>query len=203
MAGGRPRVFDVEEAVGRALDVFWSKGFEAASLSDLLDAMGIKVSSFYAAFGSKEALFFRALDLYMARVGGYAVEAVRQPTAVKVVEGMLYGAIAALTGNGRPSGCLTVQGALAPSSTTESVRKSLERIRESGYEMLHERLERARAEGDLPAEADPKVLARLVSTLVHGIAVQAVSGAAAQELEKAAAVAVRCWDQLARSSGHV
>ena len=68
---------------------------------------------------------------------------------------------------------------------------------------LDERFERAKAEGDLSAEADAKVLARLVMTLVHGIAVQAVSGAAAEELNRAAAVAVRCWDQLARSSGHV
>src|SRR6202051_2035496 len=110
---GRPRSFDLDEAADRALHVFWQKGYEGTSLSDLTKAMGINRPSLYAAFGDKEALFRKALDRYLKGPSAYTQEALREPTARAVVERLLLGAADLNTARRNPGGCLMVQGALA------------------------------------------------------------------------------------------
>ena len=78
---GRPREFDIETALGAALRVFWTKGYEGASLTELTEAMGVTRPSLYAAFGNKEALFSQALDLYEKDKLAYIGQAIEQPTA--------------------------------------------------------------------------------------------------------------------------
>src|SRR5690606_39630614 len=90
---GRPREFDVEDALAAALRVFWAKGYEGASLTDLTDAMAITRPSLYAAFGNKEALFKQALDLYETEKLAYVKGALAAPTAKSVVQRMLAGTI--------------------------------------------------------------------------------------------------------------
>src|SRR3569623_860019 len=94
---GRPREFCVDEALVAALRVFWSKGYEGASMTDLTDAMGITRPSLYAAFGNKEALFRKALDLYEREKLAYIGEALKAPTSREVVERLLHGALAMQT----------------------------------------------------------------------------------------------------------
>ena len=110
---GRPRSFDTGKALDRAVDVFWRKGYEGASLSDLTKAMGINRPSLYAAFGDKEQLFRKVLDRYDAGPASYASAALQEPTSRAVVEHLLYGTADLLTSPGNPHGCLWVQGALA------------------------------------------------------------------------------------------
>src|ERR1044072_4956944 len=113
MAMGRPREFDVDKALGLALQVFWSKGYEGASMADLTEAMGITKPSLYAAFGNKEQLFHKALDLYEAEKLAYTREALKEPTARKVVERFMRGAIEMTMSSCDPKGCLGVISALA------------------------------------------------------------------------------------------
>src|SRR5688572_28944553 len=108
VAKGRPREFCLDEALAAALRVFWSKGYEGTSLSDLTEAMGITRPSLYAAFGNKEALFRKALDLYQRDKLAYVGKALAEPTARKVAEAMLRGAVDNMTGHGEPHGCLGV-----------------------------------------------------------------------------------------------
>src|SRR5438094_4748444 len=110
---GRPRAFDVDEALDQALRIFWRKGYAGASLPDLTRAMGINRPSLYAAFGNKEMLFRKALDRYAEGPAAYVCEALREPTARAVVERLLRGAIKLLTDPSNPGGCLAVHGALA------------------------------------------------------------------------------------------
>jgi AcrR family transcriptional regulator len=110
---GRPREFDVNQVLDRALHVFWRKGYEGATLPDLTKAMGINRPSLYAAFGSKEGLFRKALDRYDEGPAAYVREGLNEPTARAVAQRLLEGAIDVMTDRRNPRGCLMVQGALA------------------------------------------------------------------------------------------
>src|SRR6059058_5432561 len=114
---GRPRAFDVDEALDQALKVFWRKGYEGASLPDLTRAMGINRPSLYAAFGNKEALFRKVMDRYTTGPAGYACDALQAPTAREVVERLFRGALAAQADPRNPRGCLMIQGALTCGDT--------------------------------------------------------------------------------------
>src|SRR5213594_2671193 len=97
MPKGRPREFDIEKALDRAMEVFWRKGYEGASLPDLTKAMGINRPSMYAAFGNKEALFRRALDRYAQGPAHYVSDALNAPTAREAIERLFFGVIDLVT----------------------------------------------------------------------------------------------------------
>ncbi len=193
MAVGRPRAFDIDEALDRALKVFWQKGYEGASLPDLTRAMGINRPSLYAAFGNKEALFRKAIDRYLSGPACHVSEALKEPTARAVVERVLRGGIDLVTDSRNPGGCFMVQAALACGDTADALRLELARRRAAGETALCERFERAVAEGDLPPGSDPADLARYVTTVLHGMSVQAAGGAGRDDLLKVAAMAMRAW----------
>jgi AcrR family transcriptional regulator len=190
---GRPREFDVDEALDRALRVFWCRGYEGATLPDLTKAMGINRPSLYAAFGSKEELFRKALNRYVEGPAAYVRQALHEPTARAVAERLLGGTIDLVTDRRNPRGCFIVQGALACGETAESVRRELAARRMAGEVALRQRLERARADGDLPAEADAADLARYLVTVTRGMAVQAAGGASREDLRRVAELALRAW----------
>jgi AcrR family transcriptional regulator len=193
VARGRPREFDADEALDRALEVFWRKGYEGASLPDLTRAMGINRPSLYAAFGNKESLFRKALARYQEGPAAYVQEALDQPTARAVVERLLDGSARKLTDARGPRGCLVVQAALACGEQSEAVRRELITHRAAVQTALRKRFERAAAEGDLSSDVDCADLARYVATVMHGMAVQAAGGASRAELRRVAAIAMRAW----------
>jgi AcrR family transcriptional regulator len=190
---GRPRGFDADAALERAMIVFWEQGYEGASLTDLTAAMGITKTSMYAAFGNKEDLFRKALERYEEGPAAYVARALRQPTAREVATAFLAGSVAASTRPGCPAGCLGVQGSLAAGEAGRTARDTLTAWRDEGRAHLHDRFRRAVDEGDLPADADPALLARFVMTVANGIAVQAAGGAGGDELRQVADVALRNW----------
>src|ERR1700719_835296 len=164
---GRPRAFDVDLALDRALDLFWRKGYEGTSLSDLTRAMRINRPSLYAAFGNKEALFRKALDRYAEGPTAYFDKALEATSARTVAERFLLGTIDLLTDPRTPQGCLIVQSALACGDAANSIRKELASRRDAGEAALRRRFQRAKREGDLPTTADPADLARYITTIVH------------------------------------
>jgi AcrR family transcriptional regulator len=193
MALGRPRAFDIDEALDRALKVFWQKGYEGASLPDLTRAMGINRPSLYAAFGNKEALFRKAIDRYLEGPGCHVGEAIKEPTARAVVERVLRAGIDLVTDSRNPGGCFMVQSALACGDTADAIRRELVKRRAEGEAALRARFERAVSEGDLPSGSDPADLARYVSTVLNGMSVQAAGGATCDELLKVVEMAMRSW----------
>ena len=190
---GRPRGFDVDEALEHAMRVFWAQGYEGASLTDLTRAMGITKTSMYAAFGNKEQLFRKALQRYGEGPASYATRAMAQPTARAVAEAFLRGAVNATTRPDAPAGCLTVQGALASGAEGQPARDVLVGWRNDAVALLAERFQRAVDEGDLPRDAAPVRLARYLMTVGNGIAVQAASGLGLDELLEVADMAMLNW----------
>ena len=192
---GRPRAFDTKIALDRALQVFWRKGYEGASLSDLTKAMRINRPSLYAAFGNKEALFYKALDRYNEGPVAYVRDALAEPTARAAVERIFQGTVDVMSDKRNPSGCLMVQGALACGDDANRIRLELISRRKVGEAALRRRFERAKEDGDLPADSDPAGLARYVTTVIHGMAVQATGGATRDDLQGVAGMAMRAWPQ--------
>lgn len=190
---GRPREFDEEKALDRAMHVFWRKGYLGTSLADLTRAMGINRPSLYAAFGDKEDLFRKVTDRYFKGPACYLVKAVEEPTARAVAERILRDNVCRSTDPKNPPGCLWVHGVLSCGDTTDPVYKELAAVRARGEQYLAQRFARAIKEGDLPAKADPAALARFVLTSTQGLAVQAQTGATRDELMKVVDVLMQAW----------
>ena len=190
---GRPRAFDPDAALERAMHVFWAKGYEGASLSDLTRAMRINRPSLYSAFGNKEQLFRKVLDRYMDGPVAYFGKALAAPKAREVIEQILLGAADMASDPKLPAGCLMVQGALACGDSAGSVQKEVAARRAASEVALHRRLQRAKREGDLSPRSDPAELARYVMTVLQGMAVQGVNGAKRDQLRQVARTALRAW----------
>jgi AcrR family transcriptional regulator len=190
---GRARTFDTDEALDSAMTVFWSKGYDGTSLSDLTEAMGINRPSLYAAYGNKQELFRKVLERYGEGPSSYERKALAQLTARAVAEGLLRGAADVQTDPATPAGCLATLGTTYCAEDSSPVGKIVIEFRLAGHAAIRERFERARAEGDLPADADPKQLTHYIGTVVCGMAVLAASGATRQELERVIELTMRGW----------
>jgi AcrR family transcriptional regulator len=190
---GRPREFCVDAALAAALKVFWSKGYEGASLTDLTEAMGVTRPSLYAAFGNKEALFRKALDLYEREKLAYIGAALKAATARGVAESLLRGALDMQTSASDPQGCLGVICCMPCGDEALSVRAEVIARRAPAHAALIARLEQAKDEGDLPANADADGLARYLYALLQGMSVQASSGASREELVSLVDTALMVW----------
>lgn len=188
---GRPRAFCAETALDSAMRVFWAKGYEGASLDDLTAAMGINRSSLYMCFGDKESLFRAVLARYAEGPAAYVNEALERPSARAVVEALLQGAVEMLADPKNPRGCLLLQGGLTCGAGAESVKQTMIERRKLGEVRLEARLQRAKKSGELAADVYPKDLARYVFVLLHGLGVQAASGATRAEMSRAVGLALR------------
>jgi len=190
---GRPRKFDIDEALDRAVLVFWQLGYERTTLTDLCEAMNINRPSLYAAFGTKEQLFHRALDRYANGPHAYEAEMLNLPTAREVAEGLLRGAVERQTGVDTPHGCLAVLGATTHPDTESPVARALIDARAAGEDAVRERFTRAKQDGDLPTDVDPAELAAYIRTVIYGMTVKAAGGATREELERVVQLAMRVW----------
>lgn len=179
---GRPRAFDIDIALDQALLLFWRKGYLGTSLTDLTEAMGINRPSLYAAFGNKETLFRKALDLYRDRHTAFVRDALEEPTVRRASERMMQGIVDLVTNPGNPSICLVTQSLLACADPDDPLHQELVERRAADEIAMRDRFERAISEGDLPPDADPAALARFVLTVISGMSAQAASGASRTEL---------------------
>ena len=179
MAVGRPREFDPAEVEEQAMELFWERGFDAVSISDVTAVTGVNRRSVYAEFGSKEQLFERAMRRYLAGPGGYMAAAIALPTAREVAEAMMHGAAETVSGETR--GCLTVGRA-----------PGLAELREATVHQLATRFDAAIDAGEL-AGADAMELARWIAAVCQGIAVQSRSGASRADLYAVADRAMAGW----------
>jgi AcrR family transcriptional regulator len=192
---GRPRAFDADLALDRAMEVFWRHGYEGATIAQLTEAMSINPPSLYAAFGSKEGLLKAALDRYTEKRNAWMETVLGAPTAHDVAERMLMETADSQTDPANPPGCLLVQGGLACGTGSENVPFELATRRAQTEDQLRERFVRAKAEHDLAETADPAALARYLSAVTAGMGVMASSGADREALRQVAAVSLKAFKE--------
>ncbi|WP_437937584.1 TetR/AcrR family transcriptional regulator [Sorangium sp. So ce341] len=191
---GRPRGFDQEAALERAMVLFWERGYEGASLDELSAAMGISPSSLYATFGGKEQLFRAAVDRYLAGRGGYTGRIVaEEPTARGAVQRLLETAADELTRSDHPPGCMIALAGTQCSPGARPVQDLLRTYREGWLCELKARIQRAIDGGELAPDTDAAALATFYAIVLMGMSVQARDGAQRESLRAAVEVAMRAW----------
>ena len=191
---GRPRSFDRETALERALTLFWQHGYEATSISGLTKAMGISPPSLYAAFGDKRSLFEEAIARYQESYGAFTPRALtEESTARGAVERVLREAAAEFTAPGRPRGCLVISAAVNCGPESADVEEALRAQREAGKRAIRDRIASGVRTGELPAETDTEALAQYYAAVFQGMSTQARDGATREQLEALAALAMHAW----------
>lgn len=195
---GRPPAFDRDEALRGAMLVFWEKGYEGASLDDLLAAMGMtSPPSFYAAFGSKERLFFETVEFNAQTIGIRPIRALEAaPTAREGIRALLQESVEIFASSETPAGCLIFLGAVNCAPASKSVQDRMAGFRAQVSEVIRKRLARGIAEGDIPRGCDLQPVISLYATLLNGLPLRARDGASRAELQAAADAAMMAWDQL-------
>jgi AcrR family transcriptional regulator len=188
---GRPIGFDKDAALEAAMLLFWERGYEGTSLTDLTQAMGLNPSSIYAAFGDKHALFQLAVKRYMEMRAQYAGKALEEPTLEKVVRALFDSTVAFLTTPGRPPACMTLAGAAGCSLEATPARDLMTEIRKQNQVAIRERLLKARKSGELPKDIDVDDYTRYLSTILAGLSIQAANGSTKAELKRTAQIALR------------
>jgi AcrR family transcriptional regulator len=191
MTKGRPRSFDRDDVLKRAMMLFWKHGYDATSVSLLTNAMGIGAPSLYAAFGDKRALFKEALDYYMKNYGAFTVRALEDESDPRAaIERFLLEAAAAFTSGDHPPGCMIITAATNCAPDSAAVEKRLRSFRAYTVRALEKKI--ASGPRGVPADA-ARTLALFFSVTLQGMSAQARDGASREELEAVARAALRAW----------
>jgi len=193
---GRPRGFDRDEAITHAMHLFWEHGFEGVSLERLRRAMGeISSASFYAAFGSKEALYRKALDKYLL-THGTVVSALRDESLSprERLERSLRQSAAMQTATSHPTGCMVALSATIGPESAASVQSVTAAERAANRDAIRACVQAAIDDGTLRAKTDAAGLAALFEGLLVGLSIQARDGVSAEDLNAAVTQALNAWD---------
>lgn len=193
---GRPREFDRDDALHKAKAVFWQRGYEGTSLSDLVAALGIASARIYAAFGSKENLFREAIALYLAEEGAFADKAMREPNTRLAIKQLLTQAVETYTRRNQPHGCMVVLSFTNYASDNENIMHWLASYRQARTASIIACLNQGVESGNLPESTDVQALGDYFATLLHGISIQARDGVSRKRLLAMVQVAMRTFETM-------
>ena len=191
---GRPREFDRDEALDRAMRLFWRSGFEATSISDLTKAMGITPPALYGAFGDKKRLFLEAVQRYEQGPGCFAQKALtEEPTAELAIRGLLLGAVGSFADPKNPRGCLVVLGATNCATESLDIADALADRRRAAEQAVRARIAAGKNAGELSDQADVDALTGVVTATLYGLAVKAQDGAPRARLRRIVEQVMAMW----------
>jgi AcrR family transcriptional regulator len=189
---GRPRSFDRDAALDKAIRLFWQRGYEATSVRDLTEELGIGAPSLYHAFGDKQQLFTEALRVYDKQYGLFIDAALtEEPTAEQTAARVFAEAPARYTRQGLPAGCLIISGDVGTADAR--ITAALKRIRQSKVAAFAKKIRTDIESGKLPADTDAQALARYTMSTLSGIAQAARDGVPRSELEQVTKIALAAW----------
>ena len=193
---GRPREFDTEEALDEAVEVFWTKGFDATSLQDLLQAMDLSKSSFYQTYGSKSKLYRDAIDRYRARIVDQMMEDLKRADSARA---FIEDAFRSLARNlDVPHGrrpCLVMNDSGDVERREEAVARRMRRGANQFEAVFRKAVEQAQREGDVPEEKDAQALARYLMSSRSGLLAVRKAGASKATLRDIVDVTLSVLDE--------
>ncbi len=197
---GRPKQFDRDDALDKALQLFWRHGYEATSLADLVEATGAKAPTLYGEFGNKEGLFRAAAERYITKFAerGKALLANPDCSVAQAAEDFMRDTAAMYTDKDLPSGCFIICTSAALSSSSDEVAKMLRARHHFQENMLADFLRTRQKAGDLPAQTHIPTLAKYLTCILQGMSVQARDGASHEELDGIVSTLMTVWPELAR-----
>ncbi|SNY66614.1 TetR/AcrR family transcriptional regulator [Enterobacter sp. CC120223-11] len=189
---GRPRDFDRDAVLEKAMETFWQRGYEAASLTDLKAAMGINSPSLYAAFGNKEKLFAEAVAFYLNKYGTYRERALTAaPTAREGITALFEQTLNQFFNSPSHNGCLVVLAALSGSQDSLPVQEILNQERRRTAMLFAHRLQRGQQEGDIAQIANVQILAEYFTTVLFGLTIQVRDGVTHDTLQQVVSLAMQ------------
>ena len=191
---GRPRGFDRDDALNRAMRLFWERGYEVTSVSELTKAMGITPPTLYSFFGDKKRLFLEAVDHYQAGPGCFAAKALtEEPTAERSIRRLLMEAVVSFSNPRGPKGCMVVLGAINCAVESSEVFAALADRRRAAQTAIRARIAAGRVAGEISEDADIDALTGLVVAILFGLAIKARDGASRAALRKVVDQAMQSW----------
>ena len=188
---GRPIGFSKDAALEAAMLLFWERGYEGTSMSDLTGAMGLNASSIYAAFGDKHSLFQHSVKRYLSTRAQYAAEALAKPTLPEVIRALFQNTVEFLSNREHPRSCMTLGGTMGCSLGAAPARDLLTAIRRQNEVDIRKRLFEAQRAGELAKSINVDDYTRYISMLLAGLSVQAANGSSNTELKRTADLALR------------
>jgi AcrR family transcriptional regulator len=173
--------------------LFWNRGYEATSINDLTEEMGITPPSLYGTFGDKKRLFLEAVDRYQTGPGSFARSALAEPTAKRAMQRLLKDSADAFSNPKLPKGCMVVLSATNCTVESNDIAAALAERRRITEQVIRERITAGRAAGELPADTDVHALAGLVATTLYGLSIKARDGASRASMRTIAEQTMRVW----------
>ena len=187
---GRPRTFDRDDALTKAMHVFWEKGYEGTTMADLTESIGMKAPSIYAAFGNKDAIFKEVVSHYMPIVVNGQLGLLNSTSEIReAVEKTLGECVRLFTSKDNPSSCLVMTAAINASPEHQAHVEFLKDLRSDYKKAWEARFARAKRENQLKTQLNPQQLAEYFVTIIQGMALRAKDGVGKDELADTAKMA--------------
>lgn len=191
-SAGRPRTFDRDEALKKAMLLFWEKGYEGTTMADLINAVGMKAPSVYAAFGNKDQLFNEVVQLYASSISNGPLRILNETSGVDdAFENLFAENIRSFTNGGNPTSCLIMTAAINCAPEHSKHVETLKHLRSIYKDAFKARLMRAIEQQQINPDANPVALAEFYATFAHGLALRARDGANKSELETSCELALQ------------
>ena len=195
---GRPKTFDRDAALDKALTLFWTHGYEGTSLSDLVAATGAKAPTLYAEFENKEGLFRAAMERYVERFSAERNAALQDESksVAEAIEGWFRATAACFTHRDTPAGCFFICTSTALSSSSGEIAHMLRQQHDAQQQTLIDFLTVRQQRGDIPAQVDILSLARYLACMLQGMSVRAREGAPKADLDNIIDTLMAMWSAL-------
>lgn len=188
---GRPRTFDKASALKSAMHVFWEKGYEGTTMSDLVQAIGVKGPSVYAAFGNKDSIFIEAVKEYSEMILNGPLKALNDESDIyQAIKKLLEGNLDFFVNSTNPKGCLIMTSAINATPEHTDLVDFVRSYRDDYKQRLVKRFELAIEQKQIRTEIDPAYLAEYYLMIIHGMALRAKDGSCLSELTKAVEISL-------------